>query len=90
MARWLVGFTEQPSKGRESRGRTGHDSSAGPAKISAMRSVSPATRVECKSISEARNHARSAGHSRLGDCQALAHAATSYVVNTSLSCRNRG
>jgi len=32
--------------------------------------VSPARRVELKSISEARNHARSAGHSRFGDCQA--------------------
>ena len=48
-----------------------------------MRSVSPATRVELKSISEARNHARSAAHSRFGDCQALANAGTSYVVNAS-------
>jgi hypothetical protein len=51
--------------------------------MSAMRSVSPATRVELKLISEARNHARSGGHSRFGDCQALANAGTSYVVNAS-------
>jgi hypothetical protein len=70
MARWLVGFTVSPSEPRESCGRTGHDSSAGQAKMSAMRSVSPATRVELMSISEARNQARSAGHSRFGDCQA--------------------
>jgi hypothetical protein len=42
----------------------------GAGQMSAMRSVSPATRVELKSISEARNHARSAGHSSFGDRQA--------------------